>query len=50
MIYENHFEKDYLEKEQQKKELETRIEKCLKENDYEMAKGLCEKLEEIVGK
>ncbi|MBR3810748.1 MAG: ABC-F family ATP-binding cassette domain-containing protein [Agathobacter sp.] len=50
MIYENHFEKDYLEKEQQKKELETRIEKCLKENDYEMAKGLCEKLEEVVGK
>lgn len=50
MIYENHFEKDYLEKEQQKKELETRIEKCLKENDYETAKGLCEKLEEVVGK
>ena len=50
MIYENHFEKDYLEKEQQKKELETRIEKCLKENDYETAKGLCEKLEEDVGK
>ena len=50
MIYENHFEKDYLEQEQQKKELETRIEKCLKENDYETAKGLCEKLEVVVGK
>ncbi len=50
MIYENHFEKDYLEQEQQKKELETRIEKYLKENDYETAKGLCEKLEVVVGK
>ena len=50
MIYENHFSKDYLEKEQLKKELETRIEKCLKENDYETAKGLCEKLEEVVDK
>ena len=50
MIYENHFSKDYLEQEQQKKDLETRIEKCLKENDYESAKGLCEKLEEIVEK
>ena len=50
MIYENHFSKDYLEQEQQKKELETRIEKCLKENDYETAKGLCEKLEVVVDK
>lgn len=50
MIYENHFSKDYLEQEQQKKDLETRIEKCLKENDYETAKGLCEKLEEVVEK
>lgn len=50
MIYENHFSKDYLEQEQQKKEIETRIEKCLKENDYETAKGLCEKLETIIDK
>lgn len=50
MIYDNHFEKDYLEQEQQKKELETRIEKCLKENDYETAKCLCEKLEAVVEK
>ena len=50
MIYENHFSKDYLEQEQQKKELETRIEKCLKENDYESAKGLCEKLEVVIDK
>ena len=50
MIYENHFSKDYLEQEQLKKDLETRIEKCLKENDYETAKGLCEKLEAVVEK
>lgn len=48
MIYEKHFSKDYLELEQQKKELETRIEKLLKENDYITAKGVCEKLETIV--
>ncbi|MBR2045339.1 MAG: ABC-F family ATP-binding cassette domain-containing protein [Agathobacter sp.] len=50
MIYENHFSKDYLELEQQKKEVETRIEKFLQENDYESAKELCEKLESIVEK
>ena len=50
MIYENHFSKDYLEQEQLKKDLETRIEKCLKDNDYETAKGLCEKLEAVVEK
>ncbi|MBQ8519145.1 MAG: ABC-F family ATP-binding cassette domain-containing protein [Agathobacter sp.] len=50
MIYENHFNKDYLEQEQLKKDIETRIEKCLKENDYETAKGLCEKLEVVVDK
>ena len=38
------------EQEQQKKELETRIEKCLKDNDYETAKALCEKLEAVVDK
>ena len=50
MIYEHHFDKDYLEQEQLKKDIETRIEKCLKENDYETAKGLCEKLETVVDK
>ena len=50
MIYENHFSKDYLELEQQKKEVETRIEKLLQENDYVSAKELCEKLELIVEK
>lgn len=50
MIYEKHFSKEYLELEQQKKEVETRIEKHLQANEYESAKDLCEKLENIVEK
>lgn len=50
MIYEKHFSKDYLEQELLKKDLESRIEKCLQENDFVSAKALCEKLEPIVEK
>ncbi len=50
MIYENHFNKDYLELEQKKKELETRIASCLKDKDITTAKELCEKLEEVIVK
>ena len=50
MIYENHFNKDYLELEQKKKELETRIETYLKNNDYVAAKNLCEELEALIEK
>lgn len=50
MIYENHFNKDYLELEQKKKELETRIASCLKDKDIVTAKELCEKLEEVIVK
>lgn len=49
-IYENHFNKDYLELEQKKKELETRIENLLQANDYATAKEVCEQLEVIVEK
>ena len=49
-IYENHFNKDYLELEQKKKELETRISAALKAKDVNLAKKLCEQLEEIIGK
>ena len=49
-IYENHFNKDYLELEQKKKELETRISACLKSKDFKTDKKLCEQLEEIIGK
>ena len=50
MIYENHFNKDYLELEQQKKQLETRIEGLLKVSDYESAKAVSEELEAVVEK
>lgn len=50
MIYENHFDKDYLELEQKKKELETRIENLLQNNDYATAKEVCEDLESVVAK
>lgn len=50
MIYDNHFNKDYLELEQKKKELETRIENYLKNNDYASAKEVCEDLEALVTK
>lgn len=48
MIYENHFNKNYLELEQKKKELETRIASSLKDNDLKTAKRLCEQLEEVI--
>ena len=50
MIYEKHFNKDYLEIEQKKKELETRITTALKNSDLAAAKGLCEELEEVIEK
>ena len=50
MIYENHFNKEYLELEQKKKELETRIASCLRDKDLVTAKSLCEKLEEVIVK
>lgn len=49
-IYENHFDKTYLELEQKKKELENRISVCLKSADIKTAKQLCEQLEEVIGK
>lgn len=48
MIYEKHFNKEYLELEQKKKELETRIASCLRDKDIVTAKSLCEKLEEVI--
>uniref|UniRef100_UPI0040574E46 ABC-F family ATP-binding cassette domain-containing protein n=1 Tax=Agathobacter sp. TaxID=2021311 RepID=UPI0040574E46 len=48
MIYEHHFNKDYLELEQKKKELESRIEHLLKENEFLKAKLICDELESIV--
>lgn len=48
MIYENHFDKNYLELEQKKKELETRIAHSLKAFDFETAKVLSEQLGAII--
>ena len=48
MIYKDYFEQEYLELEQKKKELEMRIEDCLRANDFEKAKAISEELEVIV--
>lgn len=50
MIYEKHFNKEYLEIENQKKEIETKIAYALQENNFKLAKVLCEDLEKIVKK
>ena len=50
MVYEKHFDKEYLEIEQKKKELELRIETALKNADVKLAKQLCEQLEEEIEK
>ncbi|OAB48022.1 ABC-F family ATP-binding cassette domain-containing protein [Paenibacillus antarcticus] len=48
MIYANHFDRDYLEKEQNKKALETKIELALKDTNFELAKVLVDELEELI--
>ena len=48
MIYKKHFRKEYLELELQKKDLETRISRCLENGDCEEAQRLCDKLAAIV--
>lgn len=48
MIYAKHFNRDYLEIEQKKKLVETKIESALKDTDFILAKELCEELEELI--
>lgn len=48
MIYANHFNKEYLEIENKKKELETRIALALRDNKFEVAKELAKQLEGII--
>lgn len=48
MIYKNHFDRDYLEIEQKKKDLEIKIEMALSENNFELAKVLCEDLRDVI--
>ncbi len=44
MIYKHHFSLEYLEMEQQRKDLETKIERCLEAGDTAQAQILCDKL------
>ena len=48
MIYKKHFSKDYLELELLKKDLETRIQRCLESGDCPEAQRLCDKLSLVV--
>ena len=48
MIYANHFNKEYLEIEQKKKEVETKIALALKDTNFEQAKVLSEELEALI--
>jgi len=48
MIYKNHFNLDYLQIEQNKKETETNIAMALKAHDYELAKDLSVDLEALI--
>lgn len=48
MIYAKHFDRDYLEIEQQKQLLERRIALALKKNDFILAQELLEELEDVI--
>ena len=50
MIYADHFDKDYLEYEQQKKEMENRIAFALQSGKYEEAKKISQNLETLLQK
>ncbi|WP_297421908.1 ABC-F family ATP-binding cassette domain-containing protein [Clostridium sp.] len=48
MIYAKYFDKDYLEIEQKKMDLEMKIAISLRNTDFERAKALCEELEALI--
>jgi ATP-binding cassette, subfamily F, member 3 len=48
MIYNSHFDRNYLELEQKKKSVETKIALALKDTDFALAKVLTEELEELI--
>ena len=50
MIYKHHFSLEYLELEQKKKDLETKISRCLEEGNCEEAQTLCDALGDVVEK
>ena len=48
MTYANYFDRDYLELEQKKKLVETKVERALMDTDFELARKLSEELEELI--
>jgi ATP-binding cassette subfamily F protein 3 len=48
MIYANHFDKDYIEIEQKKKVVETKIALALRDTNFALARVLSEELEELI--
>ncbi|MBR3704798.1 MAG: ABC-F family ATP-binding cassette domain-containing protein, partial [Oscillospiraceae bacterium] len=48
MIYKHHFSLETLELEQQRRDLETKIERCLEEGDCAQAQRLCDQLETVI--
>lgn len=50
MIYAKHFDRDYLELEQKKKDLEMKVERALKDADLTSAKKYAEELEPVIAK
>ena len=48
MIYANHFDKNYLELEKQKKKVETQIDQALEQSNFVLAKTLSEDLELLI--
>ena len=50
MIYKKHFPLNYLELESRKKELETKIARCLEAKDCTQADTLCQELEALIRK
>ena len=48
MIYKNHFSHDYLELETRRKELETKVARCLEAKNVEEAELLCQELETLI--
>ena len=48
MIYKHHFSLEALELEQKRRDLETKIERCLEEGDCAQAQELCDQLETVI--
>ena len=47
MVYANYFDRDYLEIEQKKKLVQTKVERALMDTNFELARTLSKDLEEL---